>query len=132
MEKSVAMKMFLVMLVFVLCMSIASFVFAVETQNGLDDVEDLDLTSNVSNNTSSGNTSNNSSSNNTSTTNKSNTNLSTNLISSGNNTASKNNTANTSLPKTGLADSMPTVLLVVVFVISAGYAYKKIKEYRNI
>lgn len=128
MKKSVVMKMFLVMLVFVLCMSIANFVFAAETQNELDDVEDLDLTSNVSNNTSSGNTSNN----NTSTTNKSNTNLSTNLISSGNNTASKNNTANTSLPKTGLADSMPTVLLVVVFVISAGYAYKKIKEYRNI
>ena len=37
-----------------------------------------------------------------------------------------------SLPKTGLQESLPTVLLVVVFGISAVYAYKKIKDYRNI
>ena len=47
----------------------------------------------------------------------------------GNNVSSYNNT---SLPKTGLQESLPVVLLVVVFGISAVYAYKKIKDYRNI
>ena len=61
--------------------------------------------------------------------NKSNTNsLNTNGV-RGNNVNSYNNT---SLPKTGLQESLPTVLLVVVFGISAVYAYKKIKDYRNI
>ena len=49
------------------------------------------------------------------------------------NTTNKVNTSNnTNLPKTGLQDSLPTVLLVVVFGVSAVYAYKKIKDYRNI
>ena len=61
--------------------------------------------------------------------NKSNTNsLNTNGV-RGNNVNSYNNT---SLPKTGLQESLPTVLLVVVFGISAVYAYKKINYYRNI
>ena len=47
----------------------------------------------------------------------------------GNNVSSYNNT---SLPKTGLQESLPVVFLVVVFGISAVYAYKKIKDYRNI
>lgn len=47
----------------------------------------------------------------------------------GNNVSAYNNT---SLPKTGLQESLPVVLLVVVFGISAVYAYKKIKDYRNI
>ena len=47
------------------------------------------------------------------------------------NTSNTANTSNT-LPKTGIEDSLPTVLLVVVFAISAVYAYKKIKDYRNI
>ena len=51
-----------------------------------------------------------------------------------NNTSSKyNNTnKNTNLPKTGIEDSIPVALLVVVFGISAVYAYKKINEYKNI
>lgn len=61
--------------------------------------------------------------------NKSNTNsLNTNGV-RGNNVSTYNNT---NLPKTGLQESLPTVLLVVVFGISAVYAYKKIKDYRNI
>ena len=39
---------------------------------------------------------------------------------------------NTNLPYTGVADSLPVAALVVVFGISAVYAYKKIKEYKNI
>ena len=47
-----------------------------------------------------------------------------------NSTASTYN--NTALPKTGVEDSMPAVILVVVLGISAVYAYKKVQEYKNI
>ena len=73
-------------------------------------------------------TSNNTSSNNTnSNTNTSNTNKSNNT----NNSSVYNNT-NNNLPKTGIEDSIPVAALVVVFGVSAVYAYKKIKEYKNI
>ena len=39
---------------------------------------------------------------------------------------------NTSLPKTGIEDSMPAVILIIVLGISAVYAYKKMQDYRNI
>ena len=39
---------------------------------------------------------------------------------------------NTNLPKTGIEDTIPIAMLVVVFGISAIYAYRKVKEYRNI
>ena len=45
-------------------------------------------------------------------------------------TNNTNNYNNTSLPKTGVEDSIPAVL--VVFGISAVYAYKKIQDYKNI
>ena len=70
----------------------------------------------------------NTSSNNTnSNTNTSNTNKSNNT----NNSSVYNNT-NNNLPKTGIEDSIPVAALVVVFGVSAVYAYKKIKEYKNI
>ena len=53
-----------------------------------------------------------------------------------NNNVNKNNSSiynNTNLPKTGIGDSsIPVAMLVVIFGISAVYAYKKIKDYRNI
>ena len=52
-----------------------------------------------------------------------------------NNSSNRNNTsnyANTSLPNTGIESAVPVVLVVVVFGISAIYAYKKIKDYKNI
>ena len=52
-----------------------------------------------------------------------------------NNTSNRSNTsnyANTSLPSTGIESAVPVVLVIVVFGISAIYAYKKIKDYRNI
>lgn len=50
-----------------------------------------------------------------------------------NNTSVYNNT-NTpnSLSKAGLEDSIPTMVLIVIFGISAIYAYKKIGDYKNI
>lgn len=46
-----------------------------------------------------------------------------------NNTSNYNNS---SLPKTGIEDTFPSLVLIVVFGISAVYAYKKIKHYKNI
>ena len=62
--------------------------------------------------------------NNTSLNNKTN-----NVVLTTNNTSNYNNT---SLPKTGIEDSVPGVLLVVVLGISAVYAYKKMQDYKNI
>ena len=45
-----------------------------------------------------------------------------------------NNTSvynNSSLPKTGIEDHIPATILLVVFGVSAIYAYKKIQDYRN-
>lgn len=55
--------------------------------------------------------------------------------STSNNTSSNSsvyNNTNNNLPKTGIEDSIPVAALVVVFGVSAVYAYKKIKEYKNI
>ncbi len=52
-----------------------------------------------------------------------------------NNTNNSTNSSiynNTSLPSTGIGETLPIAALVVVFGISAVYAYKKIKDYRNI
>ncbi len=62
-------------------------------------------------------------------------NTTTNLVLTTNNTTTtnvSNNSSNTSLPKTGVADSMPIVVIAVVFGISAVYAYKKMEDYKNI
>ena len=91
-----------------------------------------DLT-NTLNNTSTNNTNTNAS--NTSNTNTNNTNKNTSNTNKNTNNPSKNNTTvynNTDLPKTGIEDSIPVAMLLVVFAISAVYAYKKIKEYKNI
>lgn len=52
-----------------------------------------------------------------------------NLVLTTNNTSTYNNS---SLPKTGVADSMPVAVVVVVLGISGVYAYKKMQEYKNI
>lgn len=52
-----------------------------------------------------------------------------NFVLTTNNTSTYNNS---SLPKTGVADSMPVAVLVVVLGISGVYAYKKMQEYKNI
>ena len=120
MKKSIILKSFLVILMCAMLIFAITPVYAA-TDEGFEDIFN---TSNTGN-TNTGNT-------NTGNTNTGNTN-------SGNvqnlnalrNTSNTANTANT-LPKTGIEDSLPTVLLVVVFAISAVYAYKKIKDYRNI
>lgn len=97
-----------------------------------DNAASLNSSSNKAN-TNSNKTNTNSSKNKTNTNSNSSKNSNSNSLNTngvrGNNVSSYNNT---SLPKTGLQESLPVVLLVVVFGISAVYAYKKIKDYRNI
>lgn len=90
-----------------------------------------DLTPQVNNNaaTNNANTNTNNANTNTNRTNNANTN---NASRNNTNNTNRSNYNNTSLPKTGIEDSIPVALLVVVFGISAVYAYKKIKDYRNI
>lgn len=118
MKKSIILKSFLVILACAMLIFTITPVYAA-TDEGFEDV--FNMTDNTSNtgNTNSGNT------------NTRNTNSNVQNLNSLRNTANRVNTAN-SLPNTGIADSLPTVLLVVVFAISAIYAYKKIKDYRNV
>ena len=132
MKKSIILKSFLVILVCVMLVFTATSVYAAD-ESSSNELEDL-IEDNSTSNTNSGNTNSNSNSNS-----NSNANSNTNRNSNTNNAslnAIRNNTANNAnannLPKTGIEDSLPTVLLVVVFGISAVYAYKKIKDYRNI
>ena len=117
MKKSIILKSFLVILVCAMLIFAVTPVYAA-TDEGFEDIFNTT-------NTNTGNT-------NASNTNSSNTNASN--VQNLNALRNTSNTANTSntLPKTGLEDSLPTVLLVVVFAISSVYAYKKIKDYRNI
>lgn len=96
-----------------------------------------DLTTAV-NGTNSSTTGNNTTGNNTTGNNTARNNTATSALNSANatnRTNTANNTStynNTTLPHTGIGDSIPVAVLVVVFGISAVYAYKKIKEYKNI
>ena len=95
-----------------------------------------DLTNTLNSNTSSNNTtaeknttSNNTTKNNTTTNNTAKNN--TTVLTTNNTTNSTSSYNNSSLPKTGVEDALPATMLVVVFGISAVYAYKKIQDYKQ-
>ena len=129
MKNSNLIKAFSVLILSVGLVLLCTIVNAADTA-GVNDRSNTLLTNNSStgNNTNSANTSNNASTNNTSNTNK--TNNTTNSTNKSNNSSVYNNSTN--LPKTGVASSLPIAVLVVIFGISAVYAYKKVKDYRNI
>lgn len=129
MKKSVVMKIFLVVLVSVMLIICNGYVQAVDNTTGYQD-----LTQATKNNTSNTNSSNTNTNTNKNTTNTNNS-AKNNSLNTGAVTGNKNNTSvynNSSLPKTGVEDSIPTMLLLVVFGISAVYAYKKISDYKNV
>ena len=117
----------------ILLISVMLILFTTTVNAADNDAGFTDLTgtlNNTSRNTNTGNTNTNSNTNNTNTNTNTNTNKNTN---SNTNSSKYNNTnKNNDLPKTGIEDSIPVALLVVVFGISAVYAYKKINEYKNI
>lgn len=128
MKKTSLIKVVTILLVSVSVMLFATTVNAADNDTGFNDLTStLSSNNSNSNNSSNTNSASNTNTNNTNTNNTNNTNANTNK----NNSSVYNNT-NTDLPKTGIEDSIPVAMLVVVFGISAVYAYRKIKEYRNI
>lgn len=125
MKKSNLIKLFSILLISVMVMMFTTNVLAADNDtNGFSDL------TNTINNTNTDNANNTNTNNANTNTNKTNTNTN-----NTNNTNKTNNSSvynNTNLPSTGIEDSIPVALLVVVFGISAVYAYRKIKEYRNI
>lgn len=124
-------KAIIMVLVIVGTLAIGGEVLADNNTGTNNDIVDLSPNSSATTGNNSSNT-NNTATLNSATSNGSNT-LNTSAIS--NNSSNRNNTsnyANTSLPNTGIESAVPVVLVVVVFGISAIYAYKKIKDYKNI
>lgn len=120
MRKTNLIKIFTMVIIAMILISFATNVFAATDDEGFEN-----LTNRLTNNT------------NSNPTNSTNTNTNTNKDNTANisNNINRTNSSvynNTSLPKTGIEDSIPVALLVVVFGISAIYAYKKISEYKNI
>lgn len=131
MKKSNLLKVFSILVLSVMVILMATSVNAAE---GFTDMTGSLLGNNTSNTGNSANTANTNAANtNTDSTNTNRAN--TNNSNRNTNRANTNNSSiynNTNLPKTGIGDSLPIAALVVVFGISAVYAYKKIKDYRNI
>lgn len=122
MKKSNLIKLFSILLISAMVIMVSANVFAADNTNGVD------LTDTITSNSEKNNQNSNNAGNNNNTNvnaNKNNTNRNTNT----NNSSIYNNT---NLPKTGIEDSVPVAMLIVVFGISSVYAYKKIKEYRNL
>lgn len=126
MRKSNLIKVISILVVSLMVMLFSTNVMAAETNNGFTDLTPT-VDNNTTNGTSNNNTANSNSANNT---NRNNTSNNTNRTNNTNNSSIYNNT--NTLPKTGVTDSIPVAVLLIVFAISAVYAYKKIKDYRNI
>lgn len=124
MKKSNLIKAFSILILSIVAISICTMVNAADA-NGYND-----LSATLTGNAAGGNNTNTNNAN----VNGVNTNVNANKANT-NNTNKANNASvynNTNLPKTGIESSLPVAALVVVFGISAVYAYKKIKDYRNI
>lgn len=83
----------------------------------------------TTNNATANNTTSNSTANGTNSSNSTSNTLNTSAL---RNTINTVNTVTTTLPKTGIANSTPVVILIAIFGISAVYAYKKIRDYKSL
>ncbi len=129
MKKSKKVSIILIMIISCLILLISTKTFAA---NDLVDITNtitgnsagnntINNTTNIANNSTANNTTGNNNTINNSTNN--------NTVLKTNNTSNYNNT---SLPKTGIEDSITGVILVVILGISAVYAYNRIQYYKNI
>lgn len=132
MKKTNLIKLFSILLVSVMVISMATMVNAADGNNGFVDMTNSLSSSNSSNSSSTGNNATNNAATNNATNNTNKANNTTNNTNKANNTNNSSVYNNTNLPKTGLASSLPIAALVVVFGISAVYAYKKVSDYKNI
>ena len=125
MKKTNLVKVVSILLVSLMVILFSTNVFAANN----DDFKELDgnvalLTNNATENKSGKNTNANK--------NENNANANTNNANKNNNTNNSRIYNNTDLPKTGVESSIPVVVLVAIFGISAVYAYKKIDDYKNL
>lgn len=118
MKKTNLIKVVTILLISTMVILFSTNVFAADNDTGF---QDLTSTLNNTNGTNTGNTNKNNANTNVNNTNANKTNT--------NNSSIYNNT---DLPKTGVESSIPVVALLVVFGVSAVYAYRKISDYRNI
>ena len=129
MRKTSIMKVLVTGLILMLILSIGTFtgnVYAATSDDDYDEMADQLLNEMEEENT-----------NKNTNKNTNNANKNTNNANKNSNNSNKTNNTNlygnqNDLPDTGIEDSMPTVLLIVVFGISAVYAYKKISDYKNL
>lgn len=126
MKNSKLVKVVMGAIISLIVVAMANQVFA---DNVTDLTNALGNSSSSSNSSSTNNITNNTALNNTTRNNTVNNTIKNNSVLTTNNTSSYNNT---SLPKTGIEDHIPATILLVVFGVSAVYAYKKIQDYRNI
>lgn len=126
MKNSKLVKVVMGAIISLIVVAMANQVFA---DNVTDLTNALGNSSSSSNNSSTNNITSNTALNNTTRNNTVNNTIKNNSVLTTNNTSSYNNT---SLPKTGIEDHIPATILLVVFGVSAVYAYKKIQDYRNI
>lgn len=124
MKKSNLIKVVSILLISLMVMLFTTTVNAAEEVDLYNELT-LDNSNTANTNTNTGNTN----------TNTANTNTNTNVNTNRNRNTNTNNSSiynNTALPKTGIGDVVPVAALIVVFGISAVYAYRKINEYKNI
>ena len=126
MKKSNLIKLFSILAIGAMVMMFNTSVLAADNDGNFTQLTLNNSSSNNSNSNASNSNTNNAN------TNTKNSNANTNNSNKSNNTNNSSIYNNTNLPKTGIEDSIPVAMLVVVFGISAVYAYKKIKDYRNI
>ena len=126
MKKTNLVKVVSILLVSLMVILFSTNVFAAEN----NDTSFQDLTGTLGNSTEN-NTSKNTNANNE---NKNGNNTNTNNANANKNNNTNNSSIynNTDLPKTGVESSIPVVVLVAIFGISAVYAYKKIDDYKNL
>ena len=126
MKKSNLIKLFSILLIGIMVIMFSTTVFAADNTF-------TDITNSLTNSANGNNTNTNASNTNTNVSNTNSANTNTNVSNTNrNNTNSVSIYNDNSLPQTGLEDSIPVAMLVVLFGISSIYAYRKIKEYRNI
>lgn len=127
MKKSNLIKVISILLISLMVMLFTTTVNAAEEVDLYNELT-LDNSNTANTNTNTANTNTNTANTNTNT-NNTNVNTNRNRNTNTNNSSIYNNTA---LPKTGIGDVVPVAALIVVFGISAVYAYRKINEYKNI
>ena len=136
MKKSILINVVSILLTGLMVIILNTQVLAADSGNLTDLTDTLNASGSENNSSSNTNRSNTNSSN----TNRTNTNLSSNNTNLSSSNTNRSNNVSTSiytnndsnLPQTGIEDSVPVAMLVVIFTISAIYAYKKIKDYRNL